>query len=89
MLENEKIEEEIKNNPEILKNFNRDHADLLTELRGRFQVFIANGDVVGRYPMTKALFETIQIQSEVSKQHIQERIAEHGVFVVHKGGTAC
>ncbi len=36
MLENKQIDAEIKNNPEILENFNQVHGDILIELRGRF-----------------------------------------------------
>ena len=89
MIENKKIDDELRKNPEILEKFNRDHGAILVELRGRFQTFLTSGDVIGRYLLTRALFETIQIQGEVAKQHIQERIAEQGVFIHNGSGTSC
>ncbi len=59
MLENETIEDHIKTNPEILENFNHDYGDILAELRARFQRFIAAGDLIGKYLMSKTLLEIV------------------------------
>jgi hypothetical protein len=82
MLENEKIEDEIKSNPEKLEEFNRNHGDVLLELRARFLRFIADGDLMGRYLMSKTLLEKVEIQAQVAKQHIEQKPREKGLNIV-------
>lgn len=59
MIENERIEDLIRANPELLKEFNRKHGAILAELRARFQRFIAAGDLIGKYLMSKTLLEIV------------------------------
>jgi hypothetical protein len=46
----------------------------LAELRARFQRFIAAGDLIGRYLMSKTLLEIVEIQAQVAKQHIEQKL---------------
>lgn len=76
-----KIDEYLHDNPRLLSEFMQ-HGDILRELRRRFEIMIAEGDVVSRYLLTKALQETIQVSAETAKEILRERIRERGVMVL-------
>ncbi len=79
----ERIEKILQDHPDMLKVFIEKHQDILIDLRARFQAMIAEGDMVSRYLLCKALFETIEIQGQVAKQHItkQAQDMEYNIVV--------
>lgn len=87
MLKDEKIEELIKSNPEIVEEFKDKNWTILTSVRFKFQTLIASGDLVGSYLLAKYLSEIIEIQEEVGKQHVRhiERMKKFGI--VKSGGA--
>ena len=82
----DRIEKLLHENPDLLKTFLESHQDILVDLRARFQTMIASGDMIGRYLMCKALFETIDIQGKVAKEHIERKAREIG-YNITDGGT--
>ena len=70
------IEQYLYDNPEVLKDFMTNHKKLLNEVKDSFAGFIKNGDPVGKYLLSMALFEILRTVKDASKAVLQAEIAE-------------
>lgn len=70
------IEQYLYDNPEVLKDFMTNHEKLLNEIKDSFAEFIENGDPVGKYLLSMALFEILRTVKDASKALMKAEIAE-------------
>ena len=70
------IEQYLYDNPEVLEDFMTNHEKLLNEIKDSFAGFIENGDPVGKYLLSMALFEILRTVKDASKTLMKAEIAE-------------
>lgn len=70
------IEQYLYDNPEVLEDFMTNHEKLLNEIKDSFAGFIENGDPVGKYLLSMALFEILRTVKDASKALMKAEIAE-------------
>lgn len=80
------IDEYLHENPEILERFIHDNKELLNEIKNRYADMLANGDLIGRFLLSKALMEILKITTEAGKALMQAEMQEQGLNVTDVKG---
>ena len=81
------IEQYIFDNPELIERFMNDNKALLNEIKDRFAGFLESGDLIGRYLLSKALFEILRVTGEASKELLKQEMSQRGINVTAKSGS--
>lgn len=81
------IENYLKENPELIKDFMQSNGELLNEIKNRFEGFLDSGDLVGKFLLSKALFEILQVTGEATKSALKAELAEHGLNITNVKGN--
>ena len=81
------IEAYLHENPELIERFMNDNEALLNELKDRFAGFLESGDLIGRYLLSKALFEILRVTGEASKELLKTEMSQRGLNITDAKGS--
>lgn len=79
------IEQYLYENPELIEQFLNNNKTLLNEIKNRFDEMQASGDLIGRYLLSKALFEILRVTGEATKELLKQEMAKRGVNITGDG----
>ncbi len=81
------IEQYIFDNPQLLKRFMKDNEALLNEVKNKYADLFRDGDLIGRYLLSKALFEILRVTGEATKELLKQEMQEqHGMNLMDTEG---
>ncbi len=81
------FEQYLYDNPELLKRFMNDNEALLNEIKARFAGFIESGDLIGKFLLSKALFEILRVTGQATKELLKQEMQRQGVNITDTKGS--